>query len=155
MIERSINLEDIRDQLLSRWFVIHSRSDEIRPCLTMEELMQRDHGEWRSWMKIAHATLTWTPFFGPRDVEMRTEVSTVFLGLDHGWSMVPQPPVLFETMIFGGPLDDEQWRYCTKEEAIQGHRRAVAMAKLAHWIGGKWAMKIVEYCYRNTIKDAF
>jgi hypothetical protein len=30
-------------------------------------------------------------------------VSTVFLGLDHSWNV--GPPVLFETMIFGGELD--------------------------------------------------
>lgn len=55
-------------------------------------------------------------------------VSTVFLGLDHSFSMDPDAqPVLFETMIFG--LDDEDggWmtRYCTWEEAERGHETTV------------------------------
>lgn len=49
-----------------------------------------------------------------------TEVSTVWLGLDHGYSR-RGAPVIFETMIFGGPLSDETWRYCTEEQARMGH----------------------------------
>lgn len=48
-------------------------------------------------------------------------VSTVFLGLDHGWG--GGPPVLFETMIFDGPNDSWQDRYCTYEEAEAGHKK--------------------------------
>ena len=51
------------------------------------------------------------------------EVSTVFLGLDH--SFVSGPPVLFETMIFGGQYDQEMWRYHTKAEAEIGHKAVV------------------------------
>jgi len=50
-------------------------------------------------------------------------VSTVFLGLDHGWG--DGPPVLFETMVFGGKLDQEQERYCTYDEAEAGHKTMV------------------------------
>lgn len=39
------------------------------------------------------------------------EVSTVFLGIDHCFG--GSPPMLFETMIFGGPHDGEQWRHST------------------------------------------
>ena len=52
-------------------------------------------------------------------------VSTVFLGLDHSFGH--GPPVLFETMIFGGKHDQYQQRYCTRDEALAGHAR-VAMA---------------------------
>lgn len=48
------------------------------------------------------------------------EVSTVFLGLDHRFNV--GPPLLFETMVFGGPLDGEQDRYSTWEEAEAGHK---------------------------------
>lgn len=49
-------------------------------------------------------------------------VSTVWLGLDHGFSFVDGgPPVIFETMIFGGPLDQYQERYCTVQQAMNGH----------------------------------
>lgn len=55
-------------------------------------------------------------------------VSTVFLGIDHNFSDVG-PPVLFETMIFGGPHDEEQWRYTTWNEAVAGHQVAVELAR--------------------------
>ena len=48
-------------------------------------------------------------------------VSTVFLGIDHSW--LGGPPILFETMIFGGQFDEVQKRYCTMEEAIDGHAK--------------------------------
>lgn len=54
-------------------------------------------------------------------------VSTVFLGADH--SHGHGPPVLFETMIFGGPHDEYQRRYSTLAEAEAGHAEAVALAK--------------------------
>jgi hypothetical protein len=56
------------------------------------------------------------------------EVSTVFLGLDHGWE-VDAPPILFETMVFGGVLDQEQVRYATWAEAESGHAAMVARVK--------------------------
>ena len=51
-------------------------------------------------------------------------VSTVFLRLDHNYSG-EGPPVLFETLVFGGPLSDEMERYCTEAEALEGHERMV------------------------------
>ena len=50
-------------------------------------------------------------------------VSTVFLAIDHGWGN--EPPILFETMIFGGDYDEWQWRYGTWEQAEAGHNRVV------------------------------
>lgn len=57
-------------------------------------------------------------------------VSTVWLGHDMGFG-VNGPPVIFETMVFGPAPDtlhpelreygELQWRYCTTEEAEQGH----------------------------------
>ena len=57
-------------------------------------------------------------------------VSTVFLGIDHGFAQGGEP-ILFETMIFGLNDDDEyQWRYADLEEAIMiGHEKAVGFAK--------------------------
>jgi hypothetical protein len=52
-------------------------------------------------------------------------VSTVFLGLDHSWDA--GPPVLWETMVFGLPGDEEICeRYTSREAAIAGHNRIVA-----------------------------
>lgn len=53
-------------------------------------------------------------------------VSTVFLGLNHRFG--PGKPLLFETMVFGGPHDELCDRYETWEEAEAGHRRAVELA---------------------------
>jgi len=48
-------------------------------------------------------------------------VSTVFLGLDHNFSD-HGPPVLWETLVFGGPLDGEMDRYTSKADALRGHQ---------------------------------
>lgn len=55
-------------------------------------------------------------------------VSTVWLGIDHRFGGVGAP-LIFETMIFEGPLDGEQWRYSTRERALAGHARAVALVE--------------------------
>jgi hypothetical protein len=49
-------------------------------------------------------------------------VSTVWLGMNHNFSGSGYPPIIFETMVFGGPLDQAQERYCTLEEAAEGHQ---------------------------------
>lgn len=61
-------------------------------------------------------------------------VSTVWLGLDHSFGDNDNP-VIFETMIFNQSeekveedlayLEEYCERYCTEEEAIEGHQRAV------------------------------
>ena len=52
-------------------------------------------------------------------------VSTVFLGIDHGFDGYP---VLYETLVFGG-LDEYGERYTTRLEAVAGHARAVALVE--------------------------
>ena len=52
-------------------------------------------------------------------------VSTVFLGVDHRvWS--EGPPLVFETMVFGGPMDRHQERCSTWAEAEAQHERVCA-----------------------------
>lgn len=69
-------------------------------------------------------------FGRPYGDEFREEVrvSTVFLGIDHNYSD-RGPPLLFETMIFGGPHNDYQERYATWDEAERGHAKAVALVR--------------------------
>ncbi len=81
-----------------------------RPC---EDLL-----EWGRWMEKREGILK-------QDHIGDVKVSTVFLGLDHGFG--DGPPVLWETMIFGGPHDQYQERYSTKEEAERGHQAALAL----------------------------
>lgn len=54
----------------------------------------------------------------------RFKVSTVCLFMDMSFEK-SEKPLLFETCIFGGPLDSCMERYATEEEAIAGHMRWV------------------------------
>jgi hypothetical protein len=60
------------------------------------------------------------------EVSQGVEVSTVFLGIDHSFD--DGPPVLWETMIFGGPHDEYQARYVSLADAKAGHAKALEMA---------------------------
>lgn len=46
-------------------------------------------------------------------------VSTVWLGLNHDY--LTGVPVVFETMVFGEPYENELRRYTTEEDAMRGH----------------------------------
>lgn len=59
-----------------------------------------------------------------KDFIKGVEVSTVFF--PHNMNHRGGPPLVFETMVFGGVLDDHQVRYSTWEEAEKGHAAAVA-----------------------------
>ena len=54
-------------------------------------------------------------------------VSTVFLGLNHAWHG-HEPPMIFETMIFGGEHDQWQDRCSTWAQAEAMHKRACELA---------------------------
>jgi hypothetical protein len=59
----------------------------------------------------------------------RAQVSTVFIGVD---MHVSGPPAVFETMCFGGPLDQEQIKAATWDEAVVNHHTCVAACR-AHF----------------------
>lgn len=78
---------------------------------------------WARWFETANRHVA-------RDVVGPAEISTVFLGLDHGfWGR----PALYETMVFwrGHPLDQECVRYSTREEAVAGHEEMVGRVEAA------------------------
>jgi len=50
----------------------------------------------------------------------KIRVSTVWLGSSHGQND-KGAPLIFETMVFGGPDDGECVRYATEKEAVRGH----------------------------------
>jgi hypothetical protein len=90
---------------------------------------------WAQWWEAADRTLASTNL-GPY------WVSTIFLGIDHGFSFHPDsPPVLWETMLFGPEqkvseltggtyresLDTR--RYATRQEAKAGHQEIVRWVK--------------------------
>lgn len=62
-------------------------------------------------------------------------VSTVWLGIDHGFGMAG-PPLIFETMVFDGnpeqgaqAVEDFTQRYPTREAAEEGHRHVVDLVQ--------------------------
>lgn len=94
-----------------------------------------DHRFWKMDLVSHHVTRVsfdeWCQIHNPDNYSIAwtgnegTYVSTVFLGIDHNFTGTAPGPVLFETMIFGGEFDGGQFRYCTYEEALQGHAEAV------------------------------
>ena len=74
---------------------------------------------------------TWAEWYETHDrVIAKTKVgdalvSTVFLSLDHAF--LGGPPLLYETMIFGGPHDqNDQWRHHNRHAALALHDQVVA-----------------------------
>ena len=57
------------------------------------------------------------------DEQDGVSVSTVFLGSDHSYH--DGPPVLWETMVFGGPHNEWCQRYTSHADALAGHKAAV------------------------------
>jgi hypothetical protein len=55
-------------------------------------------------------------------------ISTVFLGLDQNF-LTSGPPILFETMVFGGPYNGLTRRYPTWSRSVRGHRKIVKLLK--------------------------
>jgi len=78
---------------------------------------------WCAWMEKNRDTPIIT--VGLNNID-NVNISTVFLGVDHNFSG-HGAPLLFETMIFGGELNEECERYATWEEAERGHKRMVDM----------------------------
>lgn len=81
-------------------------------------ILVEDVAEWGKWFETADKQIALDEFDGVR-------VSTVFLGIE------TVEGCLFETMIFGGPMDQQQRRYRTYDEAEQGHQEAVNQVKQA------------------------
>jgi hypothetical protein len=78
--------------------------------------------------------MTWAQMFEDKAVKVVAQtkvgdvlVSTAWLGLDHNF--LGGPPLIFETMVFGGLLDQEQERYSTEAQALAGHDQMVAKVK--------------------------
>lgn len=85
--------------------------------------IERDQKKWAQFMernqRVALSKLG----------DGRVVVSTVFLGLNHRFG--PGRPLLWETMVFGGPLDGEQYRYESRLDAMKGHVEMTDRARKA------------------------
>ena len=77
-----------------------------------------DYSEWGQWFETANRIVAKT-------VIEDAEVSTVFLGIDHGFG---GSILLYETMVFG--TDDEFcYRYSSWEDAEIGHKKTCSIVK--------------------------
>lgn len=68
---------------------------------------------WHGWFESAERHVGDDTIRGVR-------ISTVFLGLDHNF-FGEGPPILWETMVFGGRLHGEMRRYSSRADAVRGH----------------------------------
>ncbi len=102
-----------------------NRTDHYILSMSGDPIPEPDLMTWALWFEKHNADRQVVRTELPGDVV----VSTVFLGLDHSFGR--GEPQLFETMIFGGPLDETQDRYATRQAAMNGHAHYVALAKEA------------------------
>jgi hypothetical protein len=72
--------------------------------------------DWRAWFDAADRTVALDT------LPSGTSVHTVFLSLNHAFR--PGPPVLWETVVEGGPCE-QVVRYTSGDDAIDGHESIV------------------------------
>lgn len=93
--------------------------------------------EWSKWRKNpSNVVVNKTVFFNRFRAIAKEKivlVSTVCIGVCHGFDAADKP-LIFETMIFGLPGDDEYVeRYATVDEARIGHERACKSLNRFWW----------------------
>lgn len=98
-----------------------------------------DHWILDKYLNLVRADLyTWAKFFDDMEqrriaftrISARITVSTVFLGIDYSFN--GGPPLVFESLVFGGKHDGEMLRYSSYDEAVKGHNELVAMSLKTH-----------------------
>ena len=92
--------------------------DEVGEPVPCEDIL-----EWAAWFAQNHEARVVVK----TELPSGTTVSTVFLGIDHGFR--GGEPVLWETMMFGGDYDLACDRYRSRRDAIVGHEMWVLVAK--------------------------
>jgi hypothetical protein len=75
---------------------------------------------------IAYSRVARTEITSSSDPIVKIEVSTVWLGVNYNFTE-DGPPIIFETMVFGGDEDQDHmmWRWSTEAEARAGHADVV------------------------------
>lgn len=88
-----------------------------------EPVPEPDIEKWAAWFECSGASRIVS-----KDKVGKSEVSTVFLGFDHNWR--GGPPVLWETMVFGGVMNGEQARCAGgREQAEAMHAEMLARVR--------------------------
>lgn len=62
------------------------------------------------------------------EINEEVAISTVWLGIDRNCFSPGSPPLIFETMVFGGPLHQAQTLSSTEVQALAVHDQIVAEA---------------------------
>jgi hypothetical protein len=150
-VDKMLNI--LKDRHLLHWLCTYypSRGLEVmfdRNFILDEngEVKAVELWEWAEWFENnQNRTIAFTKLDD-------CDISTVFLGLNHNWVSPPKQkhrvidedwevsqeshpdvpdwtPILFETMIFGGPYNESQWRYRTKKAAEAHHAKLVEILK--------------------------
>lgn len=92
-----------------------------------EPVFEPDPTAWSRWFETSFVQRV----VGSTPLTDDVSVSTIFLGLDHNYASTG-PPVLWETMIFGGPLDQTQVRCAgSREQAQAMHHHLLLRAQQA------------------------
>lgn len=110
--------DKIPDKVLgARWY---TPDGEPIPSDTNEDILSATQ---KIWNEYKPANRLRSPNFYRSGEQIY--VSTVYLGLDHGW--ITPFPVIWETMVFTTDTWDGEycWRYCTRNAAYNGHRMVV------------------------------
>lgn len=106
--------------------------DKNKEPIRCENIQQ--WGEWISKKENKRVALT---------KKLGITISTVFLGVDHNF--VGGPPIIFETMIFGGDHDQEMMRYTSWEDAVSGHCQVCERLGISVCIDGSIETKLIEH----------
>ena len=80
-------------------------------------VVEPDLMKWAVWFQDTERRLVARNLIGP------SAISTVFLGLDHNFD--EGPPVLWETMVFGGAMDQVQDRCSGSREQAEAMHAAM------------------------------
>lgn len=113
-----------------------------------------DHDEWGAFMEHGQRHVG---FYDANGVK----VSTVFLGIDHSFGFdicsdtdKAKGPILWETMVFGGPMDSYMERYRSAEAARQGHARILSRATRQPMPGSLFTEKLNDLVRAHEVDPA-
>lgn len=100
----------------------------MRPLYYDRDGIPIDQTQWaRLSFDSEYKRVDRTDVFSAAEPDKQFTVSTVWLGLDHGF-IFDGPPIIFETMVFGDSMTDlDCRRYATLKEAREGHRATVVL----------------------------
>lgn len=115
---------------MEQFLLEHAQPGDFTGHYTLvgQKVQKVDLMTWAKWFEQADRQIGLTLLY---HAGVKVRVSTVFLGLPSVTLTMQDIPNLFETMVFGGPGDNECWRYPTYAQAVLGHGVMVAKQKAA------------------------